>query len=201
MTAVTEVSTDVDAPGGTEERSDNATEEAPNADDDEHGNQSVVVEPNDDHNDSTKEPDNVGDADRGEDEEAHIEPPIEEENTMDDNVTEQIEDNDNNDADEDDLGVLIRRPGLRPNTKRTHPKFGEADGFQSTTRLRFTGGHGAAIAQMSEENIGHSHAAAAIAECQNLNATQSTKQCGVRQGMKVFKEEHGSRVEGITPIP
>ncbi|VEU41596.1 unnamed protein product [Pseudo-nitzschia multistriata] len=83
------------------------------------------------------------------------------------------------------------RPNLWPRVARTHNKYGADDGFEPSlhTRSFFTAGYTEAISRICEEHSMLMLVAAAIEHYNNIEATHSTKQYGVRQGIKIFGEE------------
>ena len=53
----------------------------------------------------------------------------------------------------------------------------------------FKAGYSSAIKHLSQQETGYVHVACAIAQYQNLDASQVTKQYGVRQGIKLFGQD------------
>ena len=85
-----------------------------------------------------------------------------------------------------------RRVGLRPSVRRTHNKFNESDGYETNVINRtsmFTAGYGPALNKIGHDEIGYMNTAAAIMEYNNIDASQVTKQYGVKQGIKMFGED------------
>ena len=84
------------------------------------------------------------------------------------------------------------RPGLRQTVTRTHNKFTTADGFTTKVLHRgsmFTAGYGRAMDKLTADEVAYIHTASAIAQYNNTEASQVTKQYGVRQGIKIFGDE------------
>ena len=85
-----------------------------------------------------------------------------------------------------------RRTGLRPVVRRTHNKFGAGEGYHSSTHHRanlFSAGLASGVKELVRREIGYMCIAAAINQYNNLEATQVTKQYGVRQGIKIFGDD------------
>ena len=97
-----------------------------------------------------------------------------------------------NDNEETINDTTNARTGLRQSVTRSHNKYGPDEGFNPTIINRssmFTAGYGKAIDKLSKDETGYMNTAAAMALYSQLEASQVTKQYGVRQGIKKFGEE------------
>ena len=65
---------------------------------------------------------------------------------------------------------------------------------RSFGRSLFAGGHDNATKHPAREGMAACCVAAAIKQCDNIEAAKATRQCGVRQGLKVFRKEGAAAV-------